>query len=109
MVREGLVSLLQEPPDFVVVGEAKDGQEAIDLADELEPDVIVMDVEMPQVDGIRATRAILEQRPDLAIVGLSVHTDRGYAERMMQAGAAAHEDKAKASVQLIQTIRRVCN
>jgi two-component system response regulator DegU len=107
LVREGLVSLLEEQPDFLVVGEAKNGKEAIILADELEPDVIIMDVEMPQVNGVDATRAILDRQPDQVVVGLSMHNEEGYADEMKQAGAVAHEDKATASFQLIETVRRV--
>jgi CheY-like chemotaxis protein len=107
MVREGIASLLEEQPDFVVVGEARNGEEAIELADQLEPDVVIMDVEMPKLDGIQATREILKQQPDTSVVGLSMHEDKGYAEKMKQAGAAAHEDKATASVHLIKAIRRV--
>jgi CheY-like chemotaxis protein len=107
MVREGITSLLERQPDFVVVGEAEDGKEAVALADQLEPDVVIMDVEMPKLDGIQATRAILRRQPEISVVGLSMHEDRDYARRMKQAGASAHEDKATASLHLIKVIRRV--
>jgi CheY-like chemotaxis protein len=107
MVREGLVSLLEEQPDIRVVGEAEDGEEALALAHELQPDIVVMDVEMPELNGIEATRRILRRHPGLKVIGLSMHSDKGYAEKMIAAGAAAHEEKTKASVQLINTLRLV--
>jgi len=107
MVREGIVSLLESEPDIEVVGEAKNGKNAIAMAARLRPDVVLMDIEMPDVDGIEATRTILERNPDILVVGLSMHGDEDYSRKMRQAGAAALEDKVEASTQLIETIRRV--
>src|SRR5678815_4585396 len=78
IVREGLRSLLESQEDIQVVAEAGDGRRALELAAELEPDVVVMDVAMPQLNGIEATRRLMSDRPDTKVVALSMHSDRRY-------------------------------
>ncbi len=90
MVRQSLVQALQAEPGIEVVGEAPDGAAAIRLASQLRPDVVLMDVVMPQVDGIEATRQIMRDCPEIRIVGLSVHDSMVYAARMLEAGACAY-------------------
>ena len=87
IVREGLVSLLSEDSGIEVVGEAGDGREAVELADRLRPDVVVMDVSMPQLDGDEATRQIKAHWPQTRVVALSMHEEPIVAEKMQRAGA----------------------
>lgn len=89
MLRETLKrSMLDE--GFDVVGEASDGQEAVDLAGELQPDVILMDVTMPEMDGVEATRRIIEQRPEARIVMLTMHADQDVIAAAIRAGASGY-------------------
>ena len=108
VVREGFVGLLNREPDFAVVGEAADGEEAIRQAEALKPDVIIMDVEMPNTDGIEATRQIKQRQPDALIIGLSLHEEESVARAMMEAGAFAHLSKNGPAEKLIEAIRRAC-
>ncbi len=75
VVRDGLRALLDRQPDFVIVAEASDGRECINLAEEHSPDVVMMDVAMPKMNGIEATRRILASNPSTAVVILSMHQD----------------------------------
>src|ERR1700761_5057214 len=86
VVRDGVRALLEKQPDMAVVAEAGDGREAAELAEELLPDVIVMDVGMPNLNGIDATRRILTAHPQIAIVILSMHQDESYVLRSLKAG-----------------------
>ena len=104
MVRQGLRSVLESYPDLEVVGEGGDGEAAINLADQLQPDVVVMDINMPQVDGIEATRRILSRHPDTVIIGLSVQNEHHIEEMMVQAGAAVFVTKERAAGQLYEAI-----
>ena len=90
MVRQSLAQALKEEPGIEVVGEAPDGVAAIQLADRLQPDVVLMDIVMPQLDGIEATRQIVRNHPETRVVGLSVHDSMAYAARMFEAGACAY-------------------
>jgi DNA-binding NarL/FixJ family response regulator len=89
-VRRSLAQALEMEPDVKVVGEARDGSSAVELARELSPDVVFMDVVMPSLGGIEATRQILEQCPGVRVIALSVHISKAYAARMLQAGASAY-------------------
>ncbi len=106
IVRQGLISMLKCEPDIEVIGEAADGRQAFDLARELRPDVVIMDVSMPVLDGIEATRLIHHQAPDIDIVGLSMHESRDVAAAMMQAGAKTYLTKGGPSEDLTGAIRR---
>lgn len=90
MVRQSLVQALQGEPGLEVVGEAPDGAAAVRLANQLQPDVVLMDVVMPQMDGIEATRRITRDCPETRVIGLSVHDSMAYAARMLDAGACAY-------------------
>ena len=95
MVREGLRSLLETVPNIDVVGEAGDGEEAIACIGELNPQVVVMDINMPKMDGLAATRLVTKHYPDVAVVGLSVIEDSYYTSAMERAGAFRVMTKGK--------------
>ena len=104
MVRQGLCSVLKQYGDIQVVGEAANGEEAVALADSLQPDVILMDVTMPEVDGVEATRLLKRTHPDVVVIGLSIHTTEQVEAAMIEAGAVAFINKEAAVDELYQTI-----
>lgn len=105
MLREGLRSIIDEQPDLQVVAEASNGQMAIEVARSCYPNVVVMDVNMPTMNGVEATRLIRAIHPNMAIIGLSVLQDQKMAELMAESGAAAYLSKADAFETLSATIR----
>jgi len=107
LIRAGLVLMVQQQPDFSVVGEADDGRQAVELVESLKPDVAVMDIGMPNLNGIEAARQITAIRPDTAVVILSMHADEGYVLRALKAGARAYLLKDSATTDLVQAIRAV--
>jgi len=107
IVREGLRMMLSIEKDIAVTGEASDGREAIRLARELRPEVIVMDIAMPLLNGLEATRQIIEALPGTRILILSAHSDDAYVERMMSLGAAGYLIKQTAAHVLPDAIRTV--
>jgi CheY-like chemotaxis protein len=106
LMRQGLSSLLEAENDLAVIGQASDGQEAIELARRLRPDVILMDASMPVMDGIEATRIIHAEQPDLCIIGLSMFEEDDRACAMIQAGAANYLTKSGRPEVLLSAIRR---
>ncbi|HVM48890.1 MAG TPA: response regulator transcription factor [Candidatus Acidoferrum sp.] len=107
VVRDGLRLLVNGQKDMRVVGEAGDGQEAIKKARELRPDVVVMDLSMPKVNGLQATERLRTEHPDLKVVALTVHEDASYLLQLCKAGAAGYVLKRSAGDDLIKAIRRV--
>lgn len=107
LMRSGLRLLLEQQPEFVVVGEADDGYQAVAQAQSLKPDVVVMDIGMPNLNGIEAARKISELQPDAAIVMLSMHSDEGYVLRALRAGARGYLLKDSAEGDLAQAVRAV--
>lgn len=105
MVRQGLRTMLEGYQDIHVIGEAANGAEAITLAHTLQPNVVLMDMNMPQLNGIEATAVIKRDFPDMVVVGLSVNTDRGNRDAMIQAGAAALLTKEAPVEELYQAIQ----
>jgi len=107
VMRAGLRLLLERHETFEVVGEAADGREAVELAAEQKPDVVVMDVAMPHLNGVEAARQILSRNPEIAIVMLSMHSDESYVLRSLKAGARAYLLKDSAEADLIDAIQAI--
>jgi len=107
LIRAGLRLVVDQQPDLSVVGEADDGRQAVELAKLLKPDVVVMDIGMPNLNGIEAARQIRGIDPDAAVVMLSMHSDEGYVLRALGAGARAYLLKDSATTDLVQAIRAV--
>jgi signal transduction histidine kinase/CheY-like chemotaxis protein len=105
LFRNGIDRLLKNVPGLEVVGHANDGREAIELAQMLQPDVILMDISMPTVSGIEATRAIHREYADICIIGLSMHEDEERAQAMRDAGATDYKTKGCAAAELVAAIR----
>ncbi len=105
IVRQGLVSMLEDEPDFLVVGEANNGISAVRLATQLDPQVVIMDVNMPQMNGVEATQKIIETAPGTQVIGLSVNDDESTAEMMRAAGATHYIRKDGPLEILCQAIR----
>lgn len=106
ILRHALATVLRDEQDLEVVGEAGDGQEAVELAVRCRPDVILMDVTMPRLSGIEATRQITAACPRVRVIGLSMHEEDGMAAQMRAAGAIAYLTKGGSAEELLDMIRR---
>jgi DNA-binding NarL/FixJ family response regulator len=107
IVRQGLRTLLSGEQDMKVVGEADDGRKTLRLAQELTPDVIIMDISMPDLNGIEATRRIMGDFPGVKVIALSMHSDSLFVLNMLKSGAAGYLLKDCALEELVQAIRTV--
>ena len=107
LFREGLKSLLESEPDFRVIGEASDGREALRAALEVRPDVILMDIQMPGLDGVEATKEILREDPEAKVVMLTMYRQDAYVFEAVKAGARGYLLKDASAQELIDAIRRV--
>jgi DNA-binding NarL/FixJ family response regulator len=105
IVREGLERLFATVPDVVVVGSAADGREAVALADQTVPDVVLMDVGMPEIDGVEATRLIIAAHPDCRVIMLTVEADEGRIHDAMQAGAVGYLLKDTRADDVVRTVQ----
>jgi DNA-binding NarL/FixJ family response regulator len=106
-MREALRSLLAEHPDIEVVGEAEDGRVAIERVRELAPAIVLMDVVMPGMGGVEATRLMLAGQPSVDVIGLSLHDDRQFLAAMCAAGASGYLLKDRVHEELAQALRAV--
>jgi two-component system, NarL family, response regulator NreC len=109
MMREGLCALIKQEPDLTVVGESETGKETIALVQKVMPHLVIMDVSMPDLNGIEAARKIIKTRPQIKIIALSGHPDRHFVTEMLKAGASAYILKQTAYEELIRALREVMN
>jgi len=107
LVRRGFRRMLEDEPTFQVVGEASDGLEAVDSAAKLQPDVIVMDCALPQINGIEASRRILAERPDTRILMLSMHSEDTLVRQALEVGAKGYILKNAMDLDLVSAIKKV--
>jgi DNA-binding NarL/FixJ family response regulator len=107
MMRDGIRAILERQPDFEVVGEAADGREAVRLAHQLQPDVVVMDVSMPLLNGLEAMRQILQGCPDTSVLILTVHEREDLVAQLLSAGASGYMIKRAAAQDLVSAVQAV--
>ena len=107
ILREAIASLLNNEFGMEVIGEAQDGRTAVQLAKELHPDVIIMDIAMPNLNGIEATRQIVREMPNIKVIALSVYADRRSVREMLKAGASGYVPKQCAFKELVTAIQNV--
>ena len=107
VLREGLKSLLTQQEDFEVIGEADNGQEAVRLTKKLEPDIVVLDIGMPNMNGIQATEHIVAEVPDAKVLALSMQSNHQFVVKMLQAGASGYMLKDCAYEELISAVRDI--
>jgi two-component system response regulator NreC len=107
VVRQGLRKVLEERSDWVVVAEAGNGRDAVKQAEELKPDVAILDVAMPLLNGIEATRQIVKRSPGTRVLVLTMHSDEAYVNQILKAGATGYLLKDSADVDLIQAVAAV--
>jgi DNA-binding NarL/FixJ family response regulator len=109
LVRQGLRGMLEREPDIEVVGEAHNGREAVDLCRALDPNLVLMDVRMPEMDGLEATRAIKHERPEVSVLVVTMHDNQDYVREAAKAGAAGYVLKDAPRDELIGAVRRVAH
>ena len=109
VVRQGFKMILGEQPDMEIVGEAGNGREALQLAESLKPDLVVMDVAMPELNGIEATRRMIDVAPHARVLALSMHKDSVYVREVLRAGARGYITKYEASSEVMAAIEQVLN
>src|SRR5207245_9600824 len=107
LVRQGIATMLSSSPDIQVVGEAKTGREALEMARTQLPDIVLMDVRMPDMDGLEATRRIKEERPRTAVIMVTMHDNPAYLREAVRAGAAGYLLKDVSKDELLDAIRQV--
>jgi len=107
LMREGLKALIEKEDDLILVGEAENGYDTITLAQKLAPHVIVMDVAMPDLNGIEATRRVLEINPNIKVVALSGHLNKEFVRQMLESGASAYILKTRAYEELTRAVHEV--
>lgn len=107
MIRDGLKMLIQAQPDMECVGEAGDGSVAVGLANKLQPDMVVMDITMPELNGLLATEKLKQESPNIKVLTLTRHKDESHLQQILRAGASGYVLKQSAASALIQAIRAV--
>ena len=107
VVRQGFKMILGAQPDMEIVGEAGNGREAVELTEQLKPDVVVMDVAMPELNGIEATRRVTEAAPHTRVIALSMHKDSVYVREVLRAGARGYLLKDSGAGDLVSAVRAI--
>ena len=107
IIRQGLSSLLEKQPDIKVVGSVEDGRKAGDIVRELSPDLVIMDISMPNLNGIDATRKIVDETGDVKVIALSIHSSRRFVAEMLKAGASGYILKDCLFDELMEAIKTV--
>ena len=107
ILRDGIRSLVKGYDDMEVIGEAADGREALDMVEKLSPDIVIMDISMPDLNGIDATRMIINEAPDVKVIALSMHHDKQFVSEIFKAGASGYLIKDSAFYELEHAIRIV--
>jgi len=107
IIRQGLCSLLEKQPDMEVVGEAEDGQKALELVRQLVPDVVIMDITMPNLNGVGATSQITGEYPQVKVLALSIHSNKRFVADMLKAGASGYILKECLFEELIEAVRTI--
>jgi DNA-binding NarL/FixJ family response regulator len=106
LVRQGLRGVLEREPDIEIVGEAHNGREAVELCRALDPTLVLMDVRMPEMDGLEATRAIKHERPEVGVLMVTMHDNQDYVREATKAGAAGYVLKDAPRDELLGAVRR---
>lgn len=109
LIRTGIRSILESAEDMEIVGEAATGEEAVEAAKQLRPDIVIMDVNMPGIGGIEATRRIVLQNPNVHVVALTVLSDQPFPHQLLEAGARGYLSKGCAAEEMFQAVRTVAN
>lgn len=107
IVRDGLRTMLSKYPEIEVVAEAEDGRTTVELVNKLSPNIVIMDIAMPDLNGIEATRQIVAEKPDVKVIALSMHSDRRYISAMFKAGASGFLQKHCAFEEMMSAIHAV--
>jgi DNA-binding NarL/FixJ family response regulator len=107
LVRQGFRMILSAQPDMEIVGEAGNGREAVELAEKLKPDIVIMDVAMPELNGIEATRRLTASTPRIRVLALSMHKDSVYVREILRSGARGYLLKDSADADLLTAVRAV--
>src|SRR5215471_11439959 len=107
VVRQGFKMILEAQPDMEIVGEAGNGREAVELAGQLRPDVVVMDVAMSELNGIEAARRLVDEMPHAKVLALSMHKDSVYVREILRAGARGYLLKDSVAADLVAAVRSV--
>lgn len=107
IIREGLYNLLKKQPDFEIIGEAEDGHATVKKIKVLKPDIVIMDIAMPGLNGIEATRQIKTEQPEVKVIALSMHAEKRFVAEMLNAGASGYLLKTSAFEELVQAIQAV--
>lgn len=107
IVREGVISLLEEISNYSVVGQAGEGRRALEVVEREEPDLLVVDLSMPELNGLEVIRRVHRRFPEMGIVVLSIHDEAGYVARALQAGARGYLVKEDTTVHLVEAVERV--
>lgn len=109
LLRNGICALLEDEQDMTIVGEASDGREAVRLAGQLKPDVVLMDIAMPLLNGLEATRQIKREHPEVNVLVLTMYDHEEYFRQMLEVGASGYIIKRAAATELVSAIRAVYN